>query len=77
MQDERPAARYWIFSILLIQIVICCILLIIWGIRLVKKGSSLVEKDSTNCNNEKVYVTSRAETDNQLFKVIKVFKSIS
>ena len=74
-QNERPAARYWLFSILIIEVVISFTILMIWGIRLFKKGKKLVENDSNKGSMKEAAKIADKENpliDNHLYKLAKV-----
>ena len=67
--------RYWLFGILALEIIISSTILMIWGIRLIKKGKRIVENDSEKGIGRKAAKMSEKETpliDNHLYKLAKV-----
>ena len=60
-KDDWPWARFWLFSLLTIQIIFSCTILIFWAVRLVKKGKSLAKKDSQKSNDSDVTGKSLSE----------------
>ena len=44
--------RFWLFSLLAVQVVFCCTILIIWAVRLVKKGKSLATNEPRHGSQE-------------------------
>ena len=73
----KSQTRYWLFSTLILQTVICSIVLLMWGIRLFKKGKCLVKNDQRKGSKEdqlKHNPGSNKEDqqiDNELFKLAK------
>ena len=51
-QDDLPLDRFWLFSLLAIQVVFCCTVLIFWAVRLVKKGKSLATNEPRHGSQE-------------------------
>ena len=65
-KDDWPWARFWLFSLLTIQIIFCCTILIFWAVRLVKKGKSLATKDSQKSNDSDVH-TGKSLSEAHIF----------
>ena len=66
----KSQTRYWLFSLLIFQIVICCIVLLIWGIRLFKKGKCFIKKGQRR-GSRKNQLKPTTPIDNELYKLAK------